>query len=158
MNITAQDRKETVEFGKTIAKVWNKKYAQKISFGRTSKYTCLSFAKFKNFDVNEIEFRDEDKNLIKLRFPHMNIDAGIWPHGIGDGQKPNVARTWTFDICIQASMRPYRCKYFHPMEYLKYHAYKRSRIDALASLFYVLDNHSQWKKYLTPNKNKKQKF
>ena len=157
---TKEDIGETIEFGVLLKLMWNSKYEQKIKkFGKPCKYTTLSHAEFENFDIRGKKFRDEDKNLIELQFPYLFIEAGVNKHGVGDGLKPDVARTWTISIGLHASRRDYRCKYFYSDEHLKYYKYNRNRKEALENLFYILDNHSQWKEYLTPNNKKiKQTF
>lgn len=82
------------------------------------------------------EYRDKNRARISVLFDHasVSIEAGICPFGIGDGQKPNIALTYSIGFCIHANKIDFNCSREGSTELNKFYKYSRS-LPELIELF-----------------------
>lgn len=110
------------------------------------KCTKLFFAHY--YITSKKQYRDFDKNLvIPQGYALMYIDCDINKAGVGDGQEPAIARTYTINVSFPASVRPYRCKHFYNTDGAGFHVYDRTMAGAIekaqAKLHSILTRYPQ---------------
>lgn len=129
-NLNKNSKKKTLEFAEKLIKKFNSEFRTKLKMSKkVSNLTFLNFPKIKlPKELPEKPFRDAQKNRVKLLFPSMCLKADINENGVGDGQKPDIARTYTISFSLIGQIKPYRAHEHnsHQTDWLKFYGYSRN--------------------------------
>lgn len=90
-------------------------------------------------------YRDSKKTLVKIKRPYFHIyfEAGVNPGGVGDGQKPDPALTYSMGVSIASKERGYKCQNWYDTSSRERYHYNRT-IDGLKEkvLSHLRANHA----------------
>ena len=76
------------------------------------------------------KWKNEAGDSFKILFNryHIHYEAGINAAGIGDGQKPDKAITYSLGCSIEVMRKNYRCRHEYQDEVKKFYAYSRTKV------------------------------